>query len=444
MRNGPITARALLIGVAVLAWAPVAWAAKAAANPEEGTTITVSGEEVRPILKPSMVKLPLETNEPFQPLPPGSGMLNKALAGPMKGVEEVVFALCADCASVENGFIHHWHLNFGYVMASPEKLLSGVGGRLCKLLNYVDGSHYDVKLTEQERLTLSTWIDCSANYPGTYASVTYQGTVGSGMVIPFAKKAGKDGNLAIPKWLLDVAAGKRCAECHATGRKGGFPAGYYADLVHKQMNLTEPTRSPLLLAPLAKAAGGWGTCTAKNATPGTGTFADASDPDYQRLLAGIREEQAKLDEITRFDMPDFKVNPFYVREMKKYGILPLEADPQKTPFDPYAIDAAYFRSFWHVSGQKPSWENNRDVVEVIATETARGVVFSQKEQSHKTTKQPLRSHPDTTGAGWESLFAPDLSNAINTNGGVEDVRRHARGRRRSAAVDCTGPRELRP
>ena len=40
-------------------------------------------------------------------------------------------------------------------------------------------------------------------------------------------------------------------------------------------------------------------------------------------------------------------SPNYVREMKRYGILPSDFDPASDPFDAYATDEAYWRSFWH-------------------------------------------------------------------------------------------------
>ena len=48
----------------------------------------------------------------------------------------------------------------------------------------------------------------------------------------------------------------------------------------------------------------------------------------------------------RFDMPDFRPRQSYVREMKRYGVVPknLAAD---TEIDVYATDQAYWRSLWH-------------------------------------------------------------------------------------------------
>jgi hypothetical protein len=40
-------------------------------------------------------------------------------------------------------------------------------------------------------------------------------------------------------------------------------------------------------------------------------------------------------------------SPQYVREMKRYGILPPDLDTAGTPVDGYAIDEAYWQSFWY-------------------------------------------------------------------------------------------------
>ena len=40
-------------------------------------------------------------------------------------------------------------------------------------------------------------------------------------------------------------------------------------------------------------------------------------------------------------------SPHYIREMKRYGILPHDLDAAADPIDVYATDEAYWRSFWH-------------------------------------------------------------------------------------------------
>ncbi len=48
-------------------------------------------------------------------------------------------------------------------------------------------------------------------------------------------------------------------------------------------NFTRPEKSPILLAPLAKAAGGWECCP--------GVYEDREDPHYQEQLARIRRRK---------------------------------------------------------------------------------------------------------------------------------------------------------
>jgi hypothetical protein len=99
-----------------------------------------------------------------------------------------------------------------------------------------------------------------------------------------------------------------------------------------------------LLAPLAKAAGGYGTCQAQSQAQEV--FADTRDPDYQKLLAVALDARKWLDENKRFDMPGFRPTEPYIREMKRYGILPPTFGPGD-PIDVYATDRSYWRSQWY-------------------------------------------------------------------------------------------------
>ena len=101
----------------------------------------------------------------------------------------------------------------------------------------------------------------------------------------------------------------------------------------------------ILLAPLAREAGGFQLC----GKPGDGTpvFPNTSDPGYQVLLAMVAAGKRDLETITRFDMPDFRPHPAYLREMKRYGILPAGA-PADAEVDPYDADRRYWMSLWHV------------------------------------------------------------------------------------------------
>jgi mono/diheme cytochrome c family protein len=213
-----------------------------------------------------------------------------------------------------------------------------IGSSASRLLKLIDGAHYDVKLSPRERTTIILWIETGAAYAGTYAAYF------SGMAdveFPVAEMT------------------RRCGSCHGVKPGGqqtlaweGYDTRPWTRLPLRfgdegpagtLCNLTRPERSPLLLAPLARPAGGYGTCRSK---AGQSVFADTGDADYRKILAAIVDAKGQLDEIKRFDMPGFCPNEHYIREMKRYGILAAEHDP-KTPLDPYATDQAYWRSMWY-------------------------------------------------------------------------------------------------
>ncbi len=60
-------------------------------------------------------------------------------------------------------------------------------------------------------------------------------------------------------------------------------------------------------------------------------------------------EQGKLclERNKRWDMPGFKPHPFYVREMKRYGILPETFDLDRDKVDVFEVDRRYWRSAWY-------------------------------------------------------------------------------------------------
>ena len=241
----------------------------------------------------------------------------------------------------------------------------GSGGS--PLMKKADGGHHGVKLSERERTLLRLWIDTGAPYPGTYAAL------GTGMVGGYAANNLDRSDLAWPsvKAAQAVLAGS-CATCHK-GRLA-LPNSPSDDMDmppwaidyaspknrfsrHILYNLSRPEQSILLLAPLAKEAGGWGLCRDPaalapmgqvQATPGApgGVLASADAPEYQALLASVRDAAKRLDEIKRFDMAGFQPRPAYLREMKRYGLVPadLAADAQ---VDFRALERRYWQAFWY-------------------------------------------------------------------------------------------------
>jgi hypothetical protein len=189
-----------------------------------------------------------------------------------------------------------------------------IGSSASPLMRLIDGSHYDAKLSDDERKTVRLWIDASAPYAGTYASL------GCG-VYP----------VRLPMPVLMA----RCISCHGQD-KGKLTLDGYR--VEAACNLDRPEKSLLVRAPLAKAAGGLGICQGA-------VFADTEDADYQKLVEAIRIAGRELAAGKRFDMPGFRPNRYYLREMQRFGFLPRPLPPE-APIDSYATDEAYWRSFW--------------------------------------------------------------------------------------------------
>ena len=214
----------------------------------------------------------------------------------------------------------------------------------------IDGSHHGVKVSERDRRMIMQWLDASAPYAGTYAALGCGFVGGSKSMYPYNPTGGRPVN-----YPAQQAVRKRCWACHATpGTIGdGTPIRFHKKddprnrcsgrfTRHLIFNLTRPEKSFYLMAPLAKEAGGLGLCT--NAQ-GKAVFASKDDPDYKTLLALVADAKSILDADPRFDMPNFCPNPEYLREMKRYGALPPDAEPGKR-IDPYATDRRYWSLDW--------------------------------------------------------------------------------------------------
>ena len=112
-----------------------------------------------------------------------------------------------------------------------------------------------------------------------------------------------------------------------------------APLYQAMCNLDRPEKSLVLTAPLARDAGGLELC-------GRPVFENTSDPAYREIHAAVETAAEQLSQQKRFDMPGFRPNRFYIREMQNFGILPQTMPPDAT-VDPYATDQAYWRTFVH-------------------------------------------------------------------------------------------------
>jgi hypothetical protein len=203
------------------------------------------------------------------------------------------------------------------------------------------------------------WIESGAPYAGSYAALRNE-----------SEQQTAAASLR-PLWSRHEVLRRRCGSCHKIGGAPGnqerpIPFNYEVRRRNRQVahrptadweriviendpmarfdiniliNFTRPELSSLLLGPLAREAGGFGSCGE--------VFRSREDPDYRALLEGIRRGKKLIDARPRFATQGFKPNPQYVREMKKYGVLPASFDLAREEIDVFQTDQRYWSSFWY-------------------------------------------------------------------------------------------------
>ena len=237
-----------------------------------------------------------------------------------------------------------------------------LGSGAAPLLRKLEGEHQDIKASPREILLTRLWLDSGAPYPGTYAAL------GTGMI------GGYENNEQVihhdGAWpesqAASAAIGRRCASCHQQDDKPlprtlsdeiGF-SFWMPDIKDRRIrrnrhivfNLTRPEQSLMLRAPLARSAGGDGTCRGDDPSP---VFSSTDDPDYQSILAMCVAGHHHLRKIKRFDMPGFTPRPEWITEMRRFGILEPGPPPPPGSLDAYAIEQAYWKSLHHPSPANP-------------------------------------------------------------------------------------------
>ena len=202
-----------------------------------------------------------------------------------------------------------------------------MGSGSSTLLKYMEPEHHGVNLTQEEKNLVRLWIDTSATYTSTYASLrsgVYYPTINCEILLP------------------------RCGECHASQdtREGKVRPweGWHFPRHHMTwggtiVNISNPELSFLLRAPLAKEAGGLGLCARV-------VFESKNDPVYVQTLRSIQRTHQQLQAGKRFDMPGFRPNNDYIREMQKYGFVKKDLGPDEL-FDYYQAEREYFDSFYY-------------------------------------------------------------------------------------------------
>ena len=228
-----------------------------------------------------------------------------------------------------------------------------IGSSASRILTMLDGSHHGVRATARQKQMLRLWIDLGAPYPGTYAAL------GGGSIGGYLENnlVNVDTDWPTTKAAAEVIE-RRCASCHqgtmvlpkSLSDERGISFWRF-DLNdprlrlsrHIVFNLTRPDRSLLLLAPLSREAGGFELCRDEQRKRAK-VFAAADDPDYRTLLAMVEAGRDNLNRITRFDMPNFRPMPQYLREMRRYGVLSRD-HADDAPVNVYELDRRYWELF---------------------------------------------------------------------------------------------------
>ena len=195
-----------------------------------------------------------------------------------------------------------------------------IGTSASPLMKKLDGEHHKVKVSAHEKDMIRYWIESAGTFAGTYAAL------GKGFIFPGQVVPG------------DVHK-RQCASCH----KRAFPTSKDDPRTHWLYNLDHPAKSVVLLAPLAKKAGGWELCRNTKDKSSSPVFSSRGDPGYMKILTQAKKLAAQLEGNKRYDMPGFEPHPAYIREMKSWGILP--SDYKWGGYeDMFKTDRAYWKS----------------------------------------------------------------------------------------------------
>jgi len=234
-----------------------------------------------------------------------------------------------------------------------------IGSCASELMAKIDGSHYDVTLTGDEWRTVWLWLESGAPYAGTYAALRNaeeqrrQGIAHAVMRTPIMNRTCRQchgRNKTAPPLPATLSEEERRAWVREHGLAPHERIVREDDSrfsPHVLLNMSRPECSPMVLGPLPEAAGGWGTCAHQ--------FTGPEDPNYVQLLTALRDSKQRYDTIPRFGTPDFKPNAQYVREMKRFGVLPASFDLARDEIDVFETDQRYWELFWYQPHNEPPW-----------------------------------------------------------------------------------------
>jgi cytochrome c553 len=288
-----------------------------------------------------------------------------------RDVQPVLDKYCISChnttdrkgrLSLEGDMGCHWSISY-YSLIMRNQVADGrnglgnqparsLGSSASELLRKLEGTHHDVKADYADWVKVWAWTEAASPFCGTYGGLR------------------NTNQQDVKVWVFHNQAGqvlqKRCYSCHKPDGSGpqnripqgfdwesrrvhfSYPTGQHERLVLGEdplryydwnvlLNATRPKKSAVLMAPLAKAAGGWGICP--------DVFKSKDEADYKTMAQTVKNWQGEWLKSRSFGSPSFQVNSQYIREMVRFGVLPENTSPEAV--DPYATDRKYWQTFAH-------------------------------------------------------------------------------------------------
>ncbi len=232
----------------------------------------------------------------------------------------------------------------------PDPYATVSGGS--KLLQVLMKGHQNVKLAPTELEKIKRWADAGTTFAGTYGALNSpRGKSLERDYIAFTEKRNPEFN-ARAEPARDLIA-RRCDSCHMSKAmkhrlygKGGWLNRPISEAGHR-FNVSHPEKSILLLAPLAKSAGGLAICEkVKGVDSSAPVFDSKGDPDYQVLVDFAKLITDRYSAPTWFE-PGYVPPTWYTRQMIDFGMLPKD-HPFDKSYDIYKADADYFRMIYEM------------------------------------------------------------------------------------------------
>jgi hypothetical protein len=199
-----------------------------------------------------------------------------------------------------------------FALDHDENTPKTLGSYVSRISQKMDAKHCKKQVSAAEKMRVYAWIDANVPYYSTYR-FTRPGTRGSRDLWCFSKE-------------LYRHYDKRCMDCHKrqvvnsalygsaatisssiwTNRgitAHGFPFRW-PETAHigpeLRINISDPSHSLILQAPLAKKSGGLGMCRSKDDE--SSIFKDKTDPTYRLMLRDIEAARKKLIANPRVDI----------------------------------------------------------------------------------------------------------------------------------------------